>query len=389
MDLFDVYKLWPVEPVRALGCKVWDKNGDEYLDFYGGHAVISIGHANPVYNNCIKEQLGKISFYSNSVINSLQKELAYNLGVLCGYPSYSLFLSNSGAEANENALKLASFHTGKSKIIAFKGSFHGRTSGAVATSDNPSIISPFNSFHEVTFINPGDILSLQKELESGDYAAVIFEPIQGVAGIFELDYLFVKQLRDITERFGVVLIADEVQSGYGRTGKFFAHQHHNICPDIITVAKGMGNGFPIGGTLISPMFKPGYGLLGTTFGGNHLACAAALAVLKVMQEDALIKNASVLGESLIVSLKELQNKYGKEIISDVRGRGFMIGVEMACGYIPVRNNLLFNGKIFTGGAKSNIIRLLPPLSVSKAECDALLKSFEKEINNILTADCNE
>lgn len=371
MNLFDVYSLWNIEPVRAKGCRVWDRDGVEYLDFYGGHAVISIGHSHPVYVKAIQDQAAKIGFYSNSVINSLQTELAEKLGEQSGYPDYSLFLCNSGAEANENALKLASFHTGKKRIIAFSGSFHGRTSGAVAITDNPSIQSPFNTGHEVTFVPLNDTDKILRELEKGDVAAVIAEGIQGVAGIFVPENGFMQQLEKACHKHRVVLILDEIQSGYGRTGRFFAHQHAGIRPDIITMAKGMGNGFPIGGVLISPEFKAKKGMLGTTFGGNHLACAAAIAVLEVMRDEALVENASQAGNYLQNELSKLNG------IKKVRGRGLMLGVDPAPEYSDIRDKLLFKSHIFTGGAKNNVMRLLPPLSVKKEEIDIFLKETKK------------
>jgi acetylornithine/N-succinyldiaminopimelate aminotransferase len=371
MNLFDVYSLWNIEPVRAKGCRVWDRDGVEYLDFYGGHAVISIGHSHPVYVKAIQDQAVKIGFYSNSVINSLQTELAEKLGEQSGYPDYSLFLCNSGAEANENALKLASFHTGKKRIIAFSGSFHGRTSGAVAITDNPSIQSPFNTGHEVTFVPLNDTDKILRELEKGDVAAVIAEGIQGVAGIFVPENGFMQQLEKACHKHRVVLILDEIQSGYGRTGRFFAHQHAGIRPDIITLAKGMGNGFPIGGILISPEFKAKKGMLGTTFGGNHLACAAAIAVLDVMKGEALVENASQAGNYLQDELSKLNG------IKEIRGRGLMLGIDPAPEYSDIRDKLLFKSHIFTGGAKNNVMRLLPPLSVKKEEIDIFLKETKK------------
>ncbi len=371
MNLFDVYPLWPIEPVRAKGCRVWDRNGVEYLDFYGGHAVISIGHSHPVYVKAIQEQAAKIGFYSNSVINSLQTELAEKLGEQSGYPDYSLFLCNSGAEANENALKLASFHTGKKRIIAFNGAFHGRTSGAVAITDNPSIQSPFNTGHEVTFIPLNDTDRMLSELEKGDVAAVIAEGIQGVAGIFVPEDGFMQQLEKACHKHRAVLILDEIQSGYGRTGRFFAHQHAGIRPDIITLAKGMGNGFPIGGVLISPEFEAKKGMLGTTFGGNHLACAAAIAVLEVMKDEWLVENASRAGHYLQNELSKLDG------IQEIRGRGLMLGIDPQPEFSDIRDKLLFKSHIFTGGAKNNVMRLLPPLSVTKEEIDIFLKETKK------------
>ncbi len=381
MNSFNVYKLWPIEPVKAKGCRIWDREGTEYLDLYGGHAVISVGHGHPAYVQTLTEQLGKISFYSNSVENSVQTELAQKLGKISGYEDYSLFLSNSGAEANENALKLASFHTGKSKVLAFTGAFHGRTSGAVAVTDIPKIVSPFNSFHKVCFVPLNNIEAVEKELASEEYCAVILEGIQGVAGIYMPDPIFLRALRELTRKLGVVLILDEVQSGYGRSGKFFAHQHSGIKPDIITTAKGMGNGFPIGGTLISPRFEAVNGMLGTTFGGNQLACAAANAVLSIIEKEGLIEAAALKGSYLKAALERIRER-APEAVSEIRGEGLMIGIEMNNDYIQVRDNLLFDEKIFTGGAKSNIIRLLPPLTVTVEELDKFLQAFERSINKL-------
>lgn len=371
MNLFDVYSLWDIEPVRAQGCRVWDKKGKEYLDFYGGHAVISIGHSHPAYVEALQNQVAKIGFYSNSVQNSLQGELARKLGEQSGYPDYSLFLCNSGAEANENALKLASFHTGKRRIIAFKEAFHGRTSGAVAVTDNPAIQSPFNHGHEVVFVPLKDIDAVTNEIEKGDVAALLIEGIQGVAGIYAPDALFLQQLAAVCRAHGVVLILDEIQSGYGRTGQFFAHQQSGIKPDLITTAKGMGNGFPIGGVLISPLFEAKKGMLGTTFGGNHLACVAAIAVLDVMKKESLVENAARMGSYLTKKLGEVNG------IKEVRGRGLMLGIEFLPEYATARNQLLFKSHIFTGGAKNNVMRLLPPLSVSESEIDLLIGELKK------------
>lgn len=373
MKLFDVYSLWPIEPVKALGCKVWDKGGTEYLDLYGGHAVISIGHSHPHYVKMIQEQVANIGFYSNSVENSLQTELAEKLGELSGYTDYSLFLANSGAEANENALKLASFHTGKSRVIAFNEAFHGRTSGAVAITDNVAIQAPFNQGHKVTFVPLNDIDAVKSEMSKGDVAAVIIEGIQGVAGIYSPTDEFLQQLSVVCEENDVVLVLDEIQSGYGRTGKFFAHQYSGIKPDIISMAKGMGNGFPVGGILISPKFEAKIGMLGTTFGGNHLACAAAIAVLDVMKNEALVENAKAIGDYLIQQLGSIKG------VKEVRGSGLMLGIDLEPELASVRNKLLFENHIFTGGAKNNVMRLLPPLSITKEEVDIFLSELKAQI----------
>ena len=370
--LFDVYPLWDIEPIKAKGCAVWDKNNTQYLDLYGGHAVISIGHTHPHYTAMLKKQIDNIVFYSNSVQNSLQVQLSEKLGEMSGYIDYSLFLCNSGAEANENALKLASFHTGKKRILAFNDGFHGRTSGAVAISDNPSIQAPFNTAHEVTFVPLNDIAAVEQALQTDDYAAVIIEPIQGVAGIFVAENKFMEQLQTLCNKHNVMLIADEVQSGYGRSGKFFAHQYANVQPDIIVMAKGMGNGFPIGGILISPKIDAKKGMLGTTFGGNHLGCVAAIAVLDVIKEENLIENATTMGAYL---QEQLQDCVG---IKEIRGKGLMIGVELEADYSELRNKLLFENHIFTGGAKNNVMRLLPPLSISKEEIDTFIDAFKKQ-----------
>ncbi len=373
MNLFDVYSLWNIEPVRAEGCTVWDSEGNEYLDLYGGHAVISIGHAHPRYVEAIQQQVEKIGFYSNSVVNPLQVELAEKLGALSGYPDYALFLCNSGAEANENALKLASFHTGQKRVIAFTEAFHGRTSGAVAITNNPAIQAPFNQGHEVTFVPFGDATAVKIELAKGDVAAVIIEGIQGIAGIIVPDDAFLRRLSQLCREHSVPLILDEIQSGYGRTGDFFAHQPSGIKPDIITVAKGMGNGFPIGGVLISPAFKAKKGMLGTTFGGNHLACAAAIAVLDVIKEENLVANAKVMGAYLKKQLS------GIEGIDEVRGRGLMLGIPLPEKFADLRNQLLFESHIFTGGAKNNTMRLLPPLSITKEEIDHFITELKKRV----------
>jgi acetylornithine aminotransferase len=374
MNLFDVYNLWNIEPVRAEGCRLWDKEGTAYLDFYGGHAVISIGHSHPTYVEALQDQVAKIGFYSNSVQNSLQKELATRLGEQCGYPDYSLFLCNSGAEANENALKLASFHTGKRRVIAFHEAFHGRSSGAVAVTDNPAIQAPYNLGHEVVFVPLNNIDAVANEIEKGDIAAVLIEGIQGVAGIYEPEPLFLQQLESLCTAHKVVLILDEIQSGYGRTGRFFAHQEAGIKPDLITVAKGMGNGFPIGGVLISPQFEAIKGMLGTTFGGNHLACRAGIAVLEVMKKESLVENADTMGKYFTEKLREVG------AIKEIRGRGLILGIEFLPEYTSVRNRLLFESHIFTGGAKNNVMRLLPPLSVSKQEIDIFINEIKKITN---------
>ena len=375
MNLFDVYPLWDIEPAKGLGCKLWDKNGKEYLDLYGGHAVISIGHSHPTYVKMISEQVGQLGFYSNSVQNSLQKEFAKELGEICGYPDYALFLCNSGAEANENALKLASFHTGRKKILALNKAFHGRTSGAVEATDNPKIQAKFNSNNNVVFIPINDIEAATKEINTKEYAAVIIEGIQGVAGIFTPQKEYLKAVRELCTQTGTVLILDEIQSGYGRTGKFYAHQHSDVQADIVSMAKGIANGFPMGAIIVSPDIKPVHGMLGTTFGGNHLACSAALAVLKVIKDENLIDNAAKVGEYLIEKLKPFVGE-GK-VFKELRGTGLMIGLEVNPGYEELRNNLLFKKSIFTGGAGKTVMRLLPPLCVSKKEIDTLIDSIEQ------------
>ena len=373
MNLFDVYPLYPVEPVQGKGSYVYDAAGTEYLDLYGGHAVISIGHAHPHYVKQISEQVGKLGFYSNSVENSLQQQLADRLGRLSGYDDYSLFLCNSGAEANENAIKLASFHSDKAKVLAFGKAFHGRTSGAVAATDNPKINAPFNRTANVEFVPLGDIVAVEEKLKTGEFCAVIIEGIQGVAGIHCPSVEFLGQLREVTTKYGVSLILDEIQSGYGRTGKFFAHQVANIRPDLITMAKGMGNGFPVGGVLIAPHFKPWYGMLGTTFGGNHLACAAAIAVLDVFAQENLVENAAEVGAYLIDELKKMPQ------IKEVRGRGLMIGIEIEGSASEFRKRLLFEKHIFTGGAGVSTVRLLPALNITKEQADVFLAAFKEMI----------
>ena len=374
MDLFNVYPVWDIEPVRGRGCKILDKEGVEYLDLYGGHAVISIGHSHPHYVEAIRQQAERLGFYSNSVKNLLQKELAAKLGEMCGYPDYSLFLCNSGAEANENAMKLSSFHTGRKKILALSKAFHGRTSGAVEATDNPGIQSEFNKNGNVVFTEINNIEQARRELESRNYAAMIVEGIQGVAGIYLPNSDYLKALREITSKTGTLLILDEIQSGYGRTGKFFAHQYAAIRPDIITVAKGIANGFPMGGVIISPEIEAKYGMLGTTFGGNHLACAAAIAVLDVLKSENYIENASVVGRYLMEGLS------GNKAIKELRGLGLMIGIEMEECHSDIRNRLLFEKKIFTGVAGKNIIRLLPPLCLTTEEAQSFIDAFNQLTN---------
>ena len=369
MKLFDVYPLQDIEPVRALGSKIWDADGTEYIDLYGGHAVISIGHSHPHYIQKITEQLSSIGFYSNSVKISIQNELATKLGELSGLPDFALFLANSGAEANENALKLASFHNGRKNIIAFKKGFHGRTSGAVAVTDNPGIRAALNFADHVTFLPYNDIEALEAHVTE-DTCAIIMEGIQGVGGIQVASEAFTKAVREACDKSGAVFIHDSVQCGYGRSGAFFTFQHYGIQPDIISVAKGMGNGFPIGGILISPAFKAKYGMLGTTFGGNHLACAAAIAVLDVMKSENLIQNAAKVGAYIQDELKGLKG------IKEVRGQGLMIGIEMEEPVNTLREDLLFKDHIFTGVAGSHTIRLLPSLALNMADADRFLSAFK-------------
>ena len=371
MKLFDVYPLFNINIVKGEGCYVWDETGTKYLDLYGGHAVISIGHSHPHYVDMITKQVAQLGFYSNSVINKLQQEVATRLGVLSGYDDYSLFLINTGAEANENALKLASFHNGRTRIISFSKSFHGRTSLAVEATDNPKIIAPINNNAHTTYLPLNDIEVVKAELSMNDVCAVIIEGIQGVGGIKLPDDDFLKELREACTATNTVLILDEIQSGYGRSGKFFAHQYAGIKPDIITVAKGIGNGFPIAGVLISPIFKPVYGMLGTTFGGNHLACAAALAVIDVIEKDHLTENAAQVGQYLLQQRKSFPQ------IKDVRGRGLMIGLEFEEPVKEIRNKLLYEEKVFTGVSGTNVIRLLPPLCLSIEQADEFLQRFKK------------
>lgn len=371
MDLFKVYKLWDIEPVRGLDTTLWDKDGVEYTDLYGGHAVISIGHCHPHYVKMLQDQLTKLGFYSNAVQNSLQRELASRLGKASGYDDYSLFLCNSGAEANENAMKLASFATGRARVLAFRKAFHGRTSGAVAATDNPKLRAPFNSTGNITFVPLGDIQAVEHELTSREYAAVIIEGIQGVAGIYEPGDEFLRGLRALCDKYGTKLILDEIQSGYGRSGMFFAHQRSGVMADIITTAKGMANGLPIGGVLISPDIKAEYGMLGTTFGGNHLACTAALAVLDVIENEHLIENAAKVGERFKAALT------GDKALKEYRGRGLMIGLELKDEYIGLRDRLLFEKHFFTGAAGAGVIRLLPSLTVSGQTADRFIAAWKE------------
>ena len=373
MKLFDVYPLFNVNIVKGKGCHVWDDKGQEYLDLYGGHAVISIGHANPHYVDVISKQVATLGFYSNSVINTLQQDVADRLGAISGYDDYQLFLINSGAEANENALKLASFYNGRTRIIAFSKAFHGRTSLAVEATDNPKIIAPINNNGHTTYLPLNDIEAVKAELAKGDVCAVIIEGIQGVGGIQIPQTDFMQALRKACDETNTVLVLDEIQSGYGRSGKFFAHQYTGIRPDMITMAKGIGNGFPMGGVLISPKFKPIYGQLGTTFGGNHLACSAAVAVLNVMKEENLVDNAAKVGAYLIEKLKEFKN------IKEVRGRGLMIGMEFDQPIKEIRSKLLFEQHVFTGVSGTNVIRLLPPLCLSMEEADMFLERLKNVI----------
>ena len=375
MNLFDVYPLFDVNIVKGKGCKVWDENGQEYLDLYGGHAVISIGHCHPHYVEKVTEQLNKLGFYSNSVINKLQRELAERLGKISGYEDYQLFLINSGAEANENALKLASFYNGRTRVLSFEKAFHGRTSLAVEVTNNPKIIAPINANGHVTYLPINDIEAFRKEIAKGDVCAVIIECIQGVGGIRVVTEEFMKELRKVCDEYNTVLVCDEIQCGYGRSGKFFAHQHFGVKPDLITVAKGIGNGFPMSGLLISPKFTPVYGQLGTTFGGNHLACSSALAVLDVMESENLVQNAAEGGEYLIGRLKSENLPH----VVEVRGMGLMIGIELDIPYKEVRNKLVKELHCFTGCSGTNVLRLLPPLCLTKQEADDFIERLKKAL----------
>lgn len=380
MTLFPVYPLFDINIVKGKGCHVWDDKGQEYLDLYGGHAVISIGHCHPHYVDMLTKQLNTLGFYSNSVINTLQSQLAERLGQVCGYPDYQLFLINSGAEANENALKLASFHTGRKRVLAAGKAFHGRTSLAVEATDNPKIVAPVNSNGHVTFLPLNDLAAFEAELDKGDVAAVIVECIQGVGGIRMATAEFMQGLRKACDKTGTVLICDEIQCGYGRSGKFFAHQHLGVKPDIITCAKGIGNGFPMGAVIISPKFEAVYGMLGTTFGGNHLACTAALAVLDVIEHEQLVDNAAKVGAYLMEELKKLQQTDAH--IMDVRGEGLMIGIEYDQPIKALRNALVHDEHVFTGAASTNILRLLPPLTLSLDEAKLAVEHI-KQVSKVL------
>ncbi|MFT6746924.1 MAG: acetylornithine/N-succinyldiaminopimelate aminotransferase [Glaciecola sp.] len=374
MKLFDVYPLFQIEPIKGSGAYIYDKEGIEYLDFYGGHAVISVGHSHPYYVEKISAQLNQIGFYSNSVLNSLQKELADKLGALSGYDDHQLFLCNSGAEAVENALKMASFKNGKNKFIAFKKAFHGRTSGALQVTDNPKIRAPFNLNPSIVHLSFGDLNAVENKLNTGEISGIIIEGIQGIAGIVDPGKEFLQGLRALCDKYNVVLIIDEVQSGYGRTGNFFAHQQAEIKADIVTIAKGMGNGFPIGGVLIGPEFEASNGLLGTTFGGSHLACAAGIAVLDIIKDQKLIDNAKELGTYLKEEIKQLPG------IEKITGRGLMLGVLVKENGKELRSKLLHEHKIFTGSAGNpNILRLLPPLNITKSECDKIITALKEEL----------
>lgn len=382
MKLFDVYPLFDVNIVKGQGCKVWDDKGQEYLDLYGGHAVISIGHCHPHYVEMMTSQLNKLGFYSNSVINKLQVQVAERLGKASGYEDYQFFLINSGAEANENALKLASFTNGRTRVLSAQKAFHGRTSLAVEVTNNPKIIAPINDGGHVTYLPMNDLAAWEAELSKGDVCAVILECIQGVGGIQMATEEFAQGLAAACKKYGTILICDEIQCGYGRSGKFFAHQWLGIKPDLITVAKGIGNGFPMAGVLISPDFKPVYGQLGTTFGGNHLACTAALAVLDVMEKENLVENARTIGEYLMSGLKKLQASPEGKHITDVRGRGLMVGVEFDIPQADVRKPLVYDQHCFTGCAGTNLLRLLPPLCLTKENVDDFIGRLKAILKTI-------
>ena len=377
MNLFDVYPLYSITPVKALDCIITDENGVEYLDLYSGHGVISIGHSHPEYINKLKNQLDKIGFYSNAIQNPLQVELAKKLGALSGYEDYSLFLCSSGAEANENALKLASFHTQKSRIIAFENSFHGRTSAAVAATDNKKIVAPMNAQQVVTFLPLNTIELVESELEKGDVCCVIIEGIQGVGGLDEGTTEFFQALEKVCEKHNVALILDEVQSGYGRSGKFFAHQYHNIKPDIISIAKGMGNGFPIGGILISPKIKASYGLLGTTFGGSHLSCAAGIAVLETIENEKLQENATQVYNHFLEVIK------GMPYVKKIKGKGLMLGLEFDFDVSELRKKMILEKHVFTGNSNNkNLLRILPPLTIKKEDINHFVKVLKEALEEI-------
>ena len=377
MSLFNVYPIYNITPVKALGAKVWDENDQEYLDFYGGHGVISVGHSHPKYVEAIKNQIEKIGFYSNSIQNPLQEAFANKLIAFSGYPDHSVFLCNSGAEANENALKLASFHNKKSKVIALEKSFHGRTSASVAVTDNPSIVAPINANHEVIFLPLNQIDLVKKAISENEITAVIIEGIQGVGGLDEGTTSFFQDLEKVCNENNVILILDEIQSGYGRSGKFFAHQHHNIKPDIITMAKGMGNGFPIGGLLISDKFKASFGLLGTTFGGNHLACASALSVLEIIENENLIENVNQQSAYFLDAISEIPE------IKKVKGKGLMLGLEFDFDVTELRKNLIYEQFIFTGNAsQKNLLRILPPLSITSNDINQFIGGLKNVLKNL-------
>lgn len=378
MKLFDVYPLFDVNIVKGKGCHVWDDKGQEYLDLYGGHAVISIGHAHPHYVEAVSKQVATLGFYSNSVVNKLQVELADRLGKASGYEDYQLFLINSGAEANENALKLASFYNGRTRVLSFEKAFHGRTSLAVEVTNNPKIIAPINDNGHVTYLPLNDLEAFRRELAKGDVCAVIIECIQGVGGIRMVTPEFLQGLRKACDEYNTVLICDEIQCGYGRSGKFFAHQHLGVRPDMITVAKGIANGLPMAAILIAPKFKPVYGQLGTTFGGNHLACAAALSVLDVIEQEHLMENAARVGDFLLKGIKDLNLPH----VVDVRGEGLMIGIELDMPYKELRNHLLFEEHCFTGCSGTNVLRLLPPLSLTQDEAADFLQRLQRAAQTI-------